>query len=151
MLTSNEFNALVHSHAKEKLLPAGFKKQNNLFYLHQSPNILVLCKRFYKENFHGFYIALTNDFFDSVKGEGGSLKLSSFLEEYPFSIPVDELEDQYKKSGSVIKFKYDTNFLTREVLATRKNGSSPFSLYDKMKAKINGPIMNIKKPNIDSE
>lgn len=132
-MTSKEFNILARTILTDRLSEVGFKHHKDIFYLHKSPNILALVKHYQKDYFQGFYIAATNDFLINEDNNLQELKLSPFLEDYPFSISIDGLEDQYRKFDSVDKFDYDTNFLTRVVLPTRKEANSIFSMYDKIR------------------
>lgn len=131
-MTPKEFNAFTKTILKDRLSTFGFKNQKEIFYLHKSPNILALVRHYYRDQFLGFYIVVTNDFIGNTKDELGGLKLSSFLEDYPFSISIDDLESQYQKFDSVLDFEYDTNFMTRAVLPTRTK-SKTFSIYDKIR------------------
>lgn len=128
-MTSKEFNILTKRVFADKLFEFGFKNQKEIFYLHKPPNVLALIKYYQREYFQGFYIALTHDF---LIGKD-SFKLSPFLEDYPFSISIDELENQYQKYDSVKQFDCDTNFLTRVVLSTRTDTSTILSIYDKIR------------------
>jgi len=131
-MTPKEFTILSRTILNGKLSPIGFHRQGDLFYLRKSPNILVLSKNFYKESFTGFYISMTHDFLGAPAG-ANELALSSFLEDYPYSISIDDLESQYRKFRSVNDFDYDTNFMTRVVLATRTESSNAFPMYDKIR------------------
>ncbi len=108
-------------HVKARLMPLGFKKSGVHFYLHKSPNILVFHKKTFRSMFEGFYLAMTHDFFRNTRDGKGNIKVPSNLENFPFSIPLLELKYQYRKHQSVLKFTYDTNFITRETLPTRKH------------------------------
>lgn len=79
--------------------------------------------------FEGFCIAVTHDFFDNTKDEKMKLKIPEYLEDYPFSITLTALKEQYAKHKTVRGFSYDTNFITREVLSTRQlSKSNPMDL-----------------------
>jgi hypothetical protein len=132
-MTPKEFNIVAKTILKDRLSEVGFKSHKDLLYLHKSPTILVLVKHYQKEFFQGFYVAMTHDFLTTVKNDAKELTLSPFLEDYPFSISVDDLESQYKKFASVKDFDYDTNFLTRVVLRTRTDTSTILSMYDKIR------------------
>ncbi len=127
-----------------RLSEFGFKKRKDFFYLNQSPNILVLLKHYQKSYFQGFYIAATNDFLTNLAKVPNGLMLSPFLEDYPFSISIEDLEKQYQKFGSVKRFDYDTNFLTRVVLPTRTEKGTILSMYDKIRddEHLAKPIVN---------
>lgn len=132
-MTAKEFNILAKTTLKDRLSEVGFKNYNDIFYLYKSPNIIVLVKHFQKDYFQGFYIAATNDFLTTSNNNSKELILSPFLEDYPFSISIEDLENQYQKFDSVNNFKYDTNFLTRVVFPTRTDTSTILSMYDKIR------------------
>ena len=132
-MTPKEFNILTKTILKDRLSEFGFKNHKDIFYLHKSPNIVALVKYYQKDYFQGFYIGATHDFLTHATNNLKELTLSPFLEDYPFSISIDDLEKQYQKFSSVNDFDYDTNFLTRVVLSTRTNTSTILSMYDKIR------------------
>lgn len=107
-MSAEDFNTLL----SETLLSLGFKKSGVQFYIHRTPNIMVIHKKTFRGSFEGFYIAFTHDF--------NNEKIPIYLEDFPFSISMPELERQYQKHASAQQFNCDTNFITREVLPTRK-------------------------------
>lgn len=119
-MKAKDFNDITEKHVKEKLGTLGFRKSGVHFYLHESPNIMVLHKKSFRGSFEGFCLAFTHDFFQNTIDSKGNTKTPSFLEDFPISIPLEVLEKQYGKYKSSADFDYDMNFLTREVLTTRK-------------------------------
>ena len=119
-MTAKEFNELTEIHVNKHLSPLGFKKSGTHFYIHKTPNIMVLYKVTFKGVFNGFCLALTHDFLPYTKDEKGEIKIPIYLENYPFSIPLIALNEQYIKHHTVTDFTYDANFISREVLTTRK-------------------------------
>ena len=132
-MTPKEFNLLTKNILKARLSDSGFKLHKDIFYIHKSPNILVLTKHYQKDYFHGFYIGMTHDFLTTAKNDANELALTPFLEDYPFTISVEDLESQYHKFKSVNEFEYDTNFISRVILPTRKETNPIFSMYDKIR------------------
>ena len=130
-MTPKEFNNLTETIFKDRLSEYGFKKHKGIFYLHKSPNIIAIVKHYYRHDFLGFYICGTHDFLTNVTDDSKKLAPPTYLEDYPFSIPIDGLVKQYQKHPSVQDFDYDTNFLTRSVLPTR-TATGASSLWSKI-------------------
>ena len=101
------------SEALEKLLPAGFKKQRNTYFFVQEPNIMVLFRSFDAQKPDEFFLAFTHTFFSTVQSKGGKYLLPSLLEQYPLSINITELRDQYRQHTSVQTFTCPLHHLTR--------------------------------------
>jgi hypothetical protein len=117
------------SEALEKLLPAGFRKQRNTFFFVQEPNIMVLFQNFETQKPDEFYLAFTHTFFSTVQNKGGKYLLPSLLEQYPLSINITELRDQYRQHVSVRTFTCALHHLTRAHLPEKAtNKKSGFSL-----------------------
>jgi hypothetical protein len=128
-MNANEFNDLAAQSIEEQLAALGFRQQTVHFFIHRPPNIMVLHKKTGRGLFQGFYLALTHDFMSNVTFKKEKLKVPSYLEEYPFSIALSDLPNQYAKHRSARDFSYDTNFLTREVHTTgRLNKKDPFAI-----------------------
>lgn len=119
-------NEIISAGAKEYLQALGFIQSGIHYYKHEPPNIMVIHKKTTKNAFEGLYIALTHDFLENTKRENGDIRIPSYLEEFPVSISIELLPEQYKKYRAAVDFKYDLNFLTREVLPTRKNSKNNF-------------------------
>jgi hypothetical protein len=127
-MNAKEFNTILKKHADLKLKPLGFLPKGVHFYLYDPPNILVFYKKSVRSFYDGLYIALTHDFISNTKDEKGQLKVPTYLENYPVSISLNTLVQQYKKYNSSRDFDCDMNFLTREVLTTRS--SDPYELFE---------------------
>ncbi|WP_289056217.1 hypothetical protein [Carboxylicivirga marina] len=123
-MKAKEFNDLTERYVKEKLASFEFKKSGVHFYMHESPNIMVLHKKTHKSFFEGFCLAFTHDFLKNTKDSKGKTKIPPYLEDFPISIPLDMLEKQYTKYKTSKDFDYDMNFLTRKVEPTRKYSKS---------------------------
>jgi hypothetical protein len=125
--------------ALERLLPAGFKKQRELFFLIREPNILVLFRKFDPTGKDAFYLAFTHTFFTGVKDKNGKYLLPSLLEHYPLSIAATELKAQYSKHSTVQAFDCALHHLSQTFYASKENrdkpGSSLFSLLGSFFAK----------------
>lgn len=120
MMTSKEFDIEMAKYAENTLSPLGFKKIGAKYYIHKAPNIMVLYKSTFRETFKGFAISLTHDFLSNTFDENNKIRIPSYPEEFPFSIPLEDLKLQYSKFGTVKDFDFDTNFLTREIMPTRR-------------------------------
>jgi len=119
-MTAAEFNDLTTNYATELLYPLGFKQAGIHFYIHNSPNLMVFYKKTFRGLFEGFYLAFTHDFLPDATDQKGKIKIPAYLENYPFSIPLTALKEQYTKHMTATDFTFDSNFITREVLATNQ-------------------------------
>ncbi|ELR68826.1 hypothetical protein C900_05839 [Fulvivirga imtechensis AK7] len=119
-------NEIISANAKEYLRMLGFSQSGIHHYKHDPPNIMVIHKKTVKGAFEGLYIALTHDFLENTKRENGDIRIPSYLEEFPVSISIELLPEQYKRHKTPVDFKYDLNFLTREVLPTRRHSKNNF-------------------------
>ena len=128
-MKAKDFNNLTEKYILEKLESFGFKKSGVHFYLHESPNIMVLHKKTHRVFFEGFFVAFTHDFLENTKDANGNMKIPTSLEEFPISIPLELLKKQYRKYKKSTDFNYDLNFLTREVLTSRKFTSANSSRF----------------------
>jgi len=85
-MNANEFNDLTAEIIEEQLAALGFRQQTVHFFIHRSPNIMVLHKKTRRGSFDGFYLALTHDFMSNMICKKEKLKVPGFLEDCPFSI-----------------------------------------------------------------
>lgn len=123
----NLANELITVYGDELLIPLGFRRSGLRFYIRQSPNIMVLHEKVSRGGFEGFYLALTHDFISNTRDRNGALRIPTHLEEYPVSISAEVLAEQYGKHNSIVNFAYNLNYLSREILPSRKF-SNPNSL-----------------------
>lgn len=139
-MKAKDFNNLTEKYVQEKLKSFGFKKSGVHFYLHESPNIMVLHKKTHRSIFEGFYIAFTHDFLENTKDANGRMKIPPFLEDYPISIPLEVLKKQYSKYKKSTDFDFDMNFLTREIFTSRKYTSANSSRFLDVDKLLNNDI-----------
>lgn len=122
--------------ALEKLLPAGFKKQRNTYFYVQEPNIMVVFRNFDAQKPDEFFLAFTHTFFSTVQSKGGKYLLPPLLEQYPLSINIKEIRDQYRQHNSVQTFTCALHHLTRSyqpVTATKdKPGLSLVAFFNRL-------------------
>ena len=123
-MKAKEFNELTSRLIGENLDTSDFKKSGVHFYIYEPPNIMVFYKKVFRGSFEGFTLALTHDFISNTKNDTGKFKIPTYLEDYPVSISIDTLARQYKEHRTSVHFDCDMNFLTREVLTTRKHSNS---------------------------
>lgn len=118
-MDANEFNKLIDNYAKKVLIPLGFKKKGVHYYLHRDSRILVFYKNSFRGFFANFYLAMTYDFLSNTFDKKGKLKPPPYLEDYPVSISLHCLQQQFKKFKKVTDFSACLNFTVREVAVTR--------------------------------
>ncbi len=97
-MKAEEFNKLIADKISADHDLAVFKTFKNNFYLDASPNIVVLFKKTMRQSFEGYYLALTHNFFSNTRDPKGRLKLPGYIEQYPVSISMDELENQFRRA-----------------------------------------------------
>jgi hypothetical protein len=107
------------SDALAKLLPAGFRKQRDSFYLVREPNLLVVYRKYDRAAFAGYYLAFTHTFLGNVKDPGGRLVLPALLESYPVSLSITEIQAQFRRHPAIDAFDCDLNAVSREMTAAR--------------------------------
>jgi len=119
-LPSRKDIELISKKLDSEITEIKFIQSGGHFYVHDSPNIMVLFKKMNNKKFQGYYLAFTHDFLKNTKDRDNRLLIPSDLAEYPVSISFKDLVKQYKKNKNVIDFEYDMNFLTREIFVTKK-------------------------------
>jgi hypothetical protein len=108
-------NSSFQLEAIEKLVPAGFKKQREYFFLIREPHVMVLYRKFMPDRKEEFYLCFTHTFFSQVSGKSGKYLIPNLLEQYPVSIEVAQLRSQFLKYQTIQEFDCDLHHLTREL------------------------------------
>jgi hypothetical protein len=103
------------SEALDKLLPAGFKKQREFFFLIREPNLMVIYKKLTVSSKDEYYLCFTHTFFSGVSSKSGKYLIPPLLEHYPVSIEVAQLRSQFQKYHLIGEFDCDLHHLKREL------------------------------------
>jgi hypothetical protein len=134
-MKAQQFNELIAKRIFDEFEDKGFIQKSVHFYIHEPPNVFVFFKKTSRGFFEGFHLACTHDFMENTKTDKGKFKLPTLLADYPVSIPLKMLVEQYSKHNSIFNFDFDINYLTRVVLKTRNysfSESIEFLAYDDM-------------------
>ena len=117
-MKKGEYNKLLDKKYNEFLKYEGFRKLGIHMYLYDPPTIMFVRNgwRFSDE----LVFAYTFDFLPFTKDENGKIKISKRLSDYPISIPAVVLKQQYNSHKEIFKFRYDLNFMTREMFVSRR-------------------------------
>lgn len=119
-MNAETFNQYTVQQIHKKAAALGFIKSGIHYYKHVPPNVMVLHKTTHRGNFMGFHLAFTHDFMSIPKTNSGTYKIPAALENYPVSISLDQLKEQFARYNKPDQFSYDLNFMSREIYPKRR-------------------------------
>ena len=120
-MNAKEFNKLAVSLMMNELGPLGFKKSRSTVSIYTPPKMMTVYKHTFRGTFLGYYLAVTYDFMHNVKIEKSKAIPPPYIENYPTSISVFRLFEQYEQHDHISDFECGLHsFSWDEGLSTSK-------------------------------